>query len=473
MAMSPVVAKGNTDIMRFNVEQIVAATGGFLVQREASSFDAYGIDSRTIAKNGLFFALAGSQTDGHRFVKDAWDHGAAGAVLEKRVEEIPITLIQVENSMKALHKLAWFARQSSKAKFIGITGSSGKTSTKEYTANLLSEKFNVFRSAGNLNSKTGLPLSLLSMYHEECAVFEIGMNQPGEISSLTHLLKPEIAVLLNVNPVHLGQFPSVDAIADEKVAILKSVASDTPIVYNEDDPRIVERTRNMRNPKISFGFSPKADLQITNDRLKGIEGMDAAFRWKGELKWFRTRLSGMGNLYNIAAATGAALLCGLDWNQIQQGIAKLQPFEHRGVLYHLGGIHIYDDAYNSNPKAAEFALGILAQSEGYSRKVAILGDMLELGSDEQEFHSKVGEQVAASGIKVLITAGHLSKYTAAAARNAGVRIVYDAANAAEAAEIAVNTLTAGDLVLVKGSRGMKMENVIDRLRQHTSSRAAE
>lgn len=473
MANSLLVADGAQKLMKFSVEQIVAATGGYLVQREASSFDTYGIDSRTISRDGLFFALKGAETDGHLFVKDAWKHGAGGAIVDRRVEGVPITLIQVEDTVKALNKLAWFARQSSKANFIGITGSSGKTSTKEYTANLLSERFNVFRSAGNLNSKTGLPLSLLSMYHEESAVFEIGMNQPGEIASLTRLLKPHIAVLLNVNPVHLGQFPSIDAIADEKAAMLKSVIGDTPIVYNEDDPRVIDRTRGMHNPKLSFGFSNKADLQITNERMNGISGMDAAFRWKGELKWFRTRLCGTGNLYNIAAAVSASILSGLDWDQILRGIAKLQPFENRGVVLLLGGIHIYDDVYNSNPKAAEFALNIIAQSEGYERKVAILGDMLELGKDEQEFHEKVGEHVAEAGIKMLITAGHLSKYTASAARRRGVRTVYDAANSAEAAEIAVNTLSAGDLVLVKGSRGMKMETVIERLRQHTSARGTQ
>lgn len=459
--------------MRFSVEQVVAATSGYLIQREASSFDTYGIDSRTISRDGLFFALKGAETDGHLFVKDAWKHGAGGAIVDRRVEGVPITLIQVEDTMKALNKLAWFARQSSKANFIGITGSSGKTSTKEYTANLLSERFNVFRSAGNLNSKTGLPLSLLSMYHEESAVFEIGMNQPGEIAGLTRLLKPHIAVLLNVNPVHLGQFPSVDAIADEKVAILKSVIGDTPIVYNEDDPRVIERTGAMRNPKLSFGFSPKADLQITNERMNGIAGMEAAFRWKGELRWFRTRLSGAGNLYNIAAAVSASILSGLDWDHILRGIAKLEPFEHRGVVLHVGGIHIYDDVYNSNPKAAEYALKIITESQGYERKVAILGDMLELGKDEEEFHEKLGEQVAAAGINMLITAGHLSKYTASTARSRGVRTVYDAANSAEAAEIAVNTLTAGDLALVKGSRGMKMETVIERLKQHAKERTRE
>jgi UDP-N-acetylmuramoyl-tripeptide--D-alanyl-D-alanine ligase len=473
MLTSRLVLDGKQKVMRFSVEQIVAATGGFLVQKEASSFDTYGIDSRTISRDGLFFALKGAETDGHLYVKDAWNHGAAGAIVERRVDEVPLTLIQVEDTMKALNKLAWFARQSSKANFIGITGSSGKTSTKEYTANLLSERYNVFRSAGNLNSKTGLPLSLLSLYHEEAAVFEIGMNQPGEISNLTRLLKPNIAVLLNVNPVHLGQFPSVDAIADEKAAILKSVLSDTPIVYNEDDPRIIQRVRGLRNPKLSFGFFPNADLQITNDRMNGINGMEAAFRWKGELKWFRTRLCGTGNLYNIAAAVAVSILSGLDWDQILRGIAKLQPFEHRGNVLHIGGIHIYDDVYNSNPKAAEYALNIIAQSQGYERKVAILGDMLELGKDEKTFHDQVGDQVAAAGIKLLITAGHLSKYTASVARSRGIRTVYDTANSSEAAEIAVNTLSPGDLVLIKGSRGMQMEKVIERWKQHAKAKGEE
>lgn len=454
--------------MRLSVEQIVEATRGRLLQKKKDAFEGYGIDSRTIPDQGLFFAIPGSQTDGHRYVADAWRNGAAGAVLQKDVPEVPITLIQVADSLKALHSLAGYVRNSSRSKFIGITGSSGKTSTKEYTAVLLAQKYRIFRSEGNLNSTTGLPLSLLSTANEECSVFELGMNQPGEIAELAQLLRPHIVMILNVNPVHLSQLESLEAIADEKASIVKGLPEDGSIIYNADDERLRARISKLKQQVVSFGFSEHANLQIIDVISHGVKGSEAAFYWRNQTIRFQTSLCGLGNIQNIAAAVCACLVLNLHWNEIVEGIAKLQPFTQRGVFNRTGEIDFYDDSYNSNPRAMDVALKIVAESEGYVRKVCILGDMLELGKDEVKFHAIVGEQVAANRIDVLITAGPLSKNTAEKARQLGVSHVYETKDAPEAANVALEVLKPGDLVLLKGSRGMKMEAVLNELKQQTN-----
>ena len=413
--------------MNLRVERVSEATGGRILQNAGSVFTSYTIDSRKVRPGALFFALRGTVTDGHLYVGAAAEAGAAGAVVEKEVTaSSAFTLIQVSDSLKALQTLAASVRNASNARFIGITGSSGKTSTKEFTAALLSQKRRVYKSEGNLNSITGLPLSLLAMEEPEYAVFEIGMSEPGEIAGLAVLLQPHIRVLLNVNPVHLGQFSSVDAIAEEKCSLLNEIRPDHTMIYNADDARIAERIRRFTASRISYGFAREADLQIVDVRSHGVLGQEAALRWKETRHPFRTVLCGRGNLYNIAAAASTAIACGLDWSEILSGIESLRPYNQRGLLIHCNGFDLYDDSYNSNPAALKFALEMAAESSGYRRKVAILGDMLELGPGETEFHIEAGRTAAALGMDVLITAGPRSRLLGQAAREAGLPAVREA-----------------------------------------------
>ena len=450
--------------MRLSVNQIIDVTAGKTLTSHTMEFDSFGIDSRQIRKGGLFYALKGENTDGHLFVRDAARNGAAGAIVERGVDiDTPFTMIQVDDSLRALQALASSVRSKSKSRFIGITGSAGKTSTKEFTAALLSQKYTVFKSEGNLNSITGMPLSLLAFNQQQCGVFEVGMNQPGEISALSMSLQPQIAVLLNVSAVHLGQFNSIEAIADEKVSLIRGMPAAGFVVYNADDPLISERIRIGGENQVSYGTSLEADLQMHSILLHGVRGSSAAFRWKGKDFTFETKLCGTGNLQNIAAATCTSLLLDLSWDQILDGIQQLEPFRQRGIFLEAHGIHIYDDSYNSNPRALEIALKLIEKSEAYKRKVAVLGDMLELGPEEDRFHAIAGEQVAASGFQVLIAAGLRSRHMAAAARRAGCPEVIETADSLEAAEMTARIAREGDLVLVKGSRGMKMERVVEEL----------
>ena len=446
------------------METVLRETAGRLLRGKTDYFSSYAIDSRKVQQGSLFFALKGEQTDGHLFVESALNAGAKGAIVQHDSKSNG-TLLLVEDSLKALYDLAAFVRKQSAARFIGITGSAGKTSTKEFTAAILTERFRVYKSEGNLNSLTGLPLSILAIEDQQRAVFEAGMNQPGEMASLGKLLRPDIAVLLNVNPVHMGQFKSEKDIAIEKASLADSLQNEGKIIYNADDALLQEQVSQRTASHISFGRSQNADLRIEALKLKGVRGLEASFLWHGQKLNVESSLSGLGNAYNIAAAACVALIEGLDVSEIENAIRKLSPYTQRGILIQLGGMHIYDDTYNSNPRALEIALQLIAASEGYKRRVAVVGDMLELGSSEIEYHAQAGRSAAQNKIDVLIAAGPLSRHLADAARKSGVSEVHSAENSTEAGEIAAKTLRAGDIVLVKGSRGMKMESVIERLRK--------
>lgn len=450
-------------MMKFTVEQIQQATGGAVLQPGPEAFERFGIDSRTLPKGGLFFAMRGENTDGHLFVADACRNGASGAVVEKEIEPPApnFLLLKVPDSMKALQRLSAAARENRPRRLVGLTGSCGKTSTKEFTAALLSQRYRTFKSEGNLNSLTGLPLSLLSMSDEDCGVFELGMNNPGEIAQLGEILRPDIAMVLNVNPVHLGQFHSLDAIADEKFSLLAHMPPDATGIFNADDRLLSARSSSLKQPCFSFGFSTHASLRILDFQELGVHGSQGCFQWKHLFIPFHTKLCGVANVQNIAAASLCALLLNVEPEKIGEVIQTLQPYKQRGRLVYHGGIVLYDDTYNSNPRALELALQVIEQSHGFTRKAAILGDMFELGPDETRFHATAGEQVAAHHIDLLIAAGSLSKSMADAARTFGVKEVHWTEDAAAAGEKAKQVLKEGDLVLIKGSRGMKMEKTLE------------
>src|SRR5262245_38803016 len=255
--------------MVLSVETVLRETAGRLLRGGAGSFASFAIDSRKVKPGTLFFALKGSQTDGHLFVDAAFEAGAAGAVVEHELKTNG-TLVQVQDSLQALHDLAIYSRRTSKARFIGITGSAGKTSTKEFTARILMEQFSVYKTEGNLNSITGLPLSLLAMNNEQRAVFEAGMNRPGEIAALGNMLRPHIAVLLNVNPVHIEHFNSIEAIAAEKASIADCVMDDGKVIFNGDDVLLREEMKDRTAKQISFGRTDDSDLRIEELNLKGV-----------------------------------------------------------------------------------------------------------------------------------------------------------------------------------------------------------
>ena len=457
--------------------EIAAATGGRVVSGDpAARIERWAIDTRSLQPGDLFVAIRGERFDGHDFVTAALAAGAAGVVvtatpaLPEAGKAGPAPLvIQVADTTRALQDGAREVRRRSGAKVVAITGSAGKTTTKELTAEFLSAKYTVFRNKGNLNNHIGLPLSLLELRaRPEVAVVELGMNHAGEIRTLVAVAEPDVRVWTNVGDAHLGFFESADAIADAKAEILERTRPGDLLVLNADDERIRARARGVEGRTLTFGLSDAADVRASAVRHRGLEGMAATVTGPGGTAQIETPLLGTGNLLNLLAAAAVAMDMGVPLPAIAERAATMKPAARRGELLRLpGGITIVDDSYNSSPAALIRALETMAAATGSARKVAVLGEMLELGAHADRLHAECGRAAAAAGLALLVTVGgEAAGRLADAARAAGMpdAAVFHVKGSAEAADLTVSKVRPGDLVLVKGSRGIRTDVVVDRLK---------
>jgi UDP-N-acetylmuramoyl-tripeptide--D-alanyl-D-alanine ligase len=455
---------------------IAAATGGQLIAgAPQTAIGRVSIDTRTLTPGDLFVALRGERFDGHQFVAAALDGGALGAVVEAPrgpadyAARASSLLIGVTDTTRALQLVARDVRRRSAAKVVAITGSAGKTTTKEITAEFLAARYRVFRNKGNLNNHIGLPLSLLELRSRpEIAVVELGMNHPGEIRTLIGIAEPEVRVWTNVGDAHMGFFGSADEIADAKAEILENARPGDTLVANANDERVMARSRAFPGRVVTFGLDVPADVQAASVELRGLDGSRARVHTaRGEFT-LSSPLLGLGNLSNVLAATTVALELGAPIEAIQERARQLRPASHRGELIRLpGGITLIDDSYNSSPSALRQALEVMAAAEGCARKVAVLGEMLELGEHAGRLHAACGQAAAAARLDMLIAVGgEPARALAQAAMAHGM----DAANVShaptngEAADLALSRVRPGDLVLVKGSRGIGTDLVVERLK---------
>ncbi|MEW6321250.1 MAG: UDP-N-acetylmuramoyl-tripeptide--D-alanyl-D-alanine ligase [Acidobacteriota bacterium] len=449
---------------------VASAAGGRLVAGDSGRvFDGFSIDSRTLRPGDLFFAVVAAR-DGHAFVPDALARGAAGLVVSRPVSVggAPAAVIEVVDTTAALQALARTVRRASGAVVVAITGSAGKTTTKEAIAELLSAKYRVVRNRGNLNNHLGLPLSLLELRHgADVAVMELGMNHAGEIRVLVGIAEPEIRVWTNVGDAHIGHFDSADGIADAKAEILERALPDHLLVCNADDARVMARARAFAGRTRTFGFGPAADVRAVDVEDRGVDGMRATVRTPAGDARLEVPLIGRGNLANVLCATAVALELGVPLADLAARIGRLQPAPRRGQVRRLPrGVTLIDDSYNSSPSALASALDVLARDPRAARRVAVLGEMLELGDHSVRLHEAAGRLAAGAGLARLITVGgHPARALGEAAKAAGLppSAVAHAATSDEAARLAADWVQPGDLVLVKGSRGIRTDVVVDRL----------
>ena len=455
--------------------EIAAVTGGALLTGDAARrVERWSIDTRTLQPGDLFVAIRGERFDGHEFVAAALVAGAAGAVVTAtpRLPEAgtggpaPL-LIQVADTTRALQDAAREVRRQSGATVVAITGSAGKTTTKELTAEFLSGTRTVFRNRGNLNNHIGLPLSLLELRtRPDVAVVELGMNHPGEIRTLVGVAEPEVRVWTNVGDAHLGFFESADDIAAAKAEILEQARPEDLLVSNADDDRIQSRAQWFRGRVLTFGLSDRAQVRASAVQHRGLQGMSATISSPAGPFDIHTPLLGTGNLLNVLAAAAVAIDMGVAPDAIAARAASMKPSAHRGELLRLpGGVTLIDDSYNSSPAALTRSLETVAAATGSARKIAVLGEMLELGAHASRLHEECGRAAAGAGLEVLIAVGgDAAGRLADAARAAGVPAVVHATTSDEAAAIALRRVRPGDLVLVKGSRGIRTDIVVDRLK---------
>jgi UDP-N-acetylmuramoyl-tripeptide--D-alanyl-D-alanine ligase len=451
------------------LDEIARITGGTILKGSpGTAFESYGIDSRLTVAGGLFFAVIGKR-DGHDFVGAAAAGGAAGAIVARPVP-FPgrdFGLVRVEDTVAALQALARDVLARRPVKVVGITGSVGKTTTKEFTAALLAGRFRLLKSEANFNNHLGLALSLLRLRpDDEAAVLEMGMSAAGELRTLTRIAPPDIAVITNVSPVHLQFFKGLDDIALAKKEILDGAKPGAAAVLNGDDPLVMKIASGFPGRQVTFGRTRGCDVRAEDVKSLGYSGFELLLSYGRESARIAFPFVNEAAVSNLLAASAVCLALGLRLEEIRPAILALRPCSGRGTLVETGGgIRVYDDSYNSNPRALEAVLKSLAVLPA-ARKVAVLADMLELGEGEKEFHRLAGETAARAGWDVLVAVGPLAALIAegAAATGMSAAAIHRFTDSEDAAAVIAGIVRAGDLVLVKGSRGMRTDAIVDKLK---------
>jgi UDP-N-acetylmuramoyl-tripeptide--D-alanyl-D-alanine ligase len=423
------------------------------------------IDSRKIEEGNLFIPFKGENVDGHRFVEDAINRGAAAALWQKDVPNPPVHLpiLIVENTLIALQELARSYRQQLTIKVLGITGSNGKTTTKDIVASLLAQEYRVQKTEGNFNNHIGLPLTILRLREEtEMAILEMGMSSRGEIEFLSKLAQPDAVIITNIGESHLLDLGSREAIADAKLEIILGLQNDGLIIYHGDEPLLQERleTYDGNGQLRTFGRSAQNDLypiEITQTTAGNT------FKTNRSNIDFQLPVLGTHNVLNALASMLAAEFFGVAYEKMNEGFASLKLTNMRMELVEgAEGINIINDAYNASPTSMKAAIELISNLEGYERKILVLGDMLELGPLEEKYHYQIGASLDADKVDYVFTYGKLGAYMAEGAKEVlGKHRVFSLEDK-ETISNKIKQLARQNstLVLVKASRGMKLEEVV-------------
>jgi UDP-N-acetylmuramoyl-tripeptide--D-alanyl-D-alanine ligase len=450
------------------VAEFLTAAGEFDPKAIAQG---YSIDSRTVQPGELFFAVKGERMDGHEFVQQALEKGAIAAVARQdHLARYPVQarLMAVEDTLIALQTLGAGVRRMWAKPLVGVTGSTGKTTTKDAIAHVLSARFRVLKSEGNFNNHFGLPLMLLKIQPEdEAAVIEMGMSHRGEIAALAKIAQPEVGVVTNVAPVHLEFFKSVAEIARAKYELIESLPLGGTAILNADDEYVSQFGRDFHGKVVRYGFHSTANVRAENVEPRGSEGSVFDVVAGGRRERAALRLVGTHNIYNAVAAVAVGLERGLSLAEAAGALATLVPADKRGAVVQLGNITIINDCYNSNPTALNAMVDTLATMPA-KRRIVIAGEMLELGPAGEELHRRSGQHMAKKGIDILVGVRGLTKPMVEAAAAAGMRAEF-VATPEEAGEWLAREGRDGDVVLLKASRGVKLERALETVLGRQSS----
>lgn len=429
------------------------------------------IDSRKIEPGGIFIAAKGERVDGHDFIMQVAEKGALAVVCEREPENCSVPFILVEDSFQALKDIAEFYRKQLSIPVIGITGSVGKTSTKEMIASVISEGFHVLKTEGNFNNEIGLPLTVLQIRPEhEAAVLEMGISDFGEMHRLSKIARPDICVMTNIGQCHLENLGTREGILQAKSEIFDFMNPEGYIFVNGDDDMLVKVKAKGSHEPVHFGLNPSNEVYASNIINKGLLGSEAVLHMDLEVFPVEIPLPGGHMVYNALAAAAVGKCMGLTRKQIQDGIARVQAVGGRSHVIALPSRTVIDDCYNANPVSMKAALDLLIMALG--RKVAILGDMFELGEKEKEMHEDIGGYAIQKGIDVLICTGKLSRYMyeSALKRQQAMTAqrkteIYYFKTREEMLEELRKILKPGDSILIKASHGMQFEKVVEYLKE--------
>ena len=450
----------------FTVEDVVRGSQGALVGGDLGvPVSGVSIDTRTLGVGAAFFAIHG-ENDGHRYLRDAVARGAACLVVDQLPDDVPTTLpvVLVDETTRALGRFAAYHRARFTLPVAAVTGSNGKTTTKELMAGVLSALGPVLKPAGSFNNQWGLPLTLLQLEPAHRAVtIEIGSNHPGEIAALSALARPTVAAVTVVAAAHTEFFGSLDAVATEKGALVAAVPPEGAVVLNADDPRVAGMASRSRARVLTVSARGPADVRAV-DAAEGSDGrLSVTLEARGRRQVARLAFAGRHNVVNALCAAGVGLALGLALTDIAAGLETARPVKGRVVWRDAGGVRILDDTYNANPASVLAALETLRGARNARRLVVVLGDMLELGDIAEAAHRDVGAAIAAAGVAELVGVGRHAGLAVEAARAAGLTETHQTSTFEDTVALLLKRLAPGDAVLVKGSRGMRMERVVDAL----------
>ena len=452
-------------MIKRRLDEIADMVGGVLSDPNKKDLIIEGVstDSRTINENNLYIPLVGEVFDGRIFIKECEEKGASAFLIDKEFKlnkNITIPCIIVEDTKKALRDLAKAYRDQLDIKIVAITGSNGKTSTKDILAQVLAEKYKVQKTIGNLNNDIGVPKTLLDLNEDtEIGVIELGTDNFGDISLTTNLVSPDIAAILNIGDSHLLNLKSKEGIAKAKMEITEALKKDGVFIYNIDDETLRKEVPNYKvDAKVlTFGMDDSADYKIEklSSSYQGIE-------FKHDSDNFALKLVGDHQIYNAGFAAMVASLLGLSFEEIQRGFRKCQTSKNRAELIELDGFDILDDAYKSNPQALLTGLDMTYMLNGYSKKIVVLADMLELGDDEEILHFEIGEKINPNQIDYCLFYGPLSKHMYdGALKNFPKSRAFYFEDKEDICNKLKQLISKSTLVFVKGSHGMHMEEIIE------------
>jgi len=458
--------------MNSNAQTVLKAINGSLALGEPmDSFEGITINSRLAKSGELFFCIKGETFDGHDFIDDAIGKGVSGIIFSdtdkfsgKQLNRENLFAIQVQDTLRALQDLAYFHRKQYPVRVVGVTGSNGKSTTKEMIAAIAETSGETLKNKGNLNNHIGLPLSLLELNKaHELAVLEMGMSAAGEIRRLAEIALPEIGVITNIFPAHLVELKNIRAVQSAKGELFESLSKEGTAVVNADDPMVLELAEKLKSRVITFGIDQPADVTATDISFRENTGFDFTINLFGDKFPVYLPFISIGSIYNSLAAIATGHALGISKEKISTGISNSVHLPQRGEILSHNSMTILDDSYNANPGSMKDALKTMGLFQTNGKKFFVIGDMLELGDFSETAHLDLGKEIARSSADYLITVGTLANLSAQSALQSGMGMdkVASFENHQEATDYLSGHSAAGDFILVKGSRSSRMEKIIE------------